>query len=311
MLDRRYNDRVEFRILGPLEVTARSRTILLPAAKQRTLLGVLLLHPNEVVSPEQLADELWGERTPPSATKLIQTYIGKLRTALGSGLIETRPSGYLLRLDGEALDAARFQRLADEAKHLADAGEPLDAASRYCEALSLWRGPVLVDVSFESLARNEVRRLEEARMVALMDRIDCELVLGHGDELVPELQALVRRYPLRERLRAQLMLALYRSGRQVEALELYAQTHRMLRDELGLEPSPRLQELEREILRHDPKLEPPLGPPHGRELSRGRRHRLRDETYTSLLSKLAKELGNFGRMDQYADSTFRRTTDAD
>jgi len=301
---------VDFRILGPLEVTGTSGTIVLPAARQRTILGVLLLHPNEVVSQAQLADELWGERKPPSAAKLVQTYIGKLRSALESAVIETRPPGYLLRLDEEGLDAARFRRLVGDARGLTEAGQPMQAASRYCEALLLWRGPALANVSFESLTRSDVDRLEEERVVALMDRIDCELVLGQGDELVPELQTLVKRYPLRERPRAQLMLALYRSDRQAEALELYAETRRMLRDELGLDPSPRLQELEREILRHDPKLEPAAEPQGRQQLSRRRTHRLRDDAYASLLSELATELGDFGRTDQYAGKVFQRMQDA-
>jgi DNA-binding SARP family transcriptional activator len=308
-LDPRYKDQVDFRILGSLEVTGTRGAIVLPAAKQRTILGALLLRPNEVVSQEQLADELWGERKPPSATKLVQTYIGKLRSALESGIIETRPPGYLLHLEEEALDAARFRRLVGEARHLMRAGEPMQAVGQYYEALRLWRGPALADVTFESLARDEVERLEEERLVALMGRIDCELLLGQGDELVPELQTLVTRYPLRERPRAQLMLALYRSGRQADALELYAATRRMLRDELGLEPSPRLQELEREVLRHDPRLEPPAAPPRRQEVPRRKPHRLRDDTYASLLSELAAQLGDFGRMDAYADSAFRRMQD--
>lgn len=297
---------MDFRILGPLEVTGSEGTIVIPAQKQRTTLGVLLLHPKEVVSQGYLADELWGERKPPSAAKLVQTYIGKLRSALGTSVIETRPPGYLLHIEEDALDAARFRRLVGEARHLMEAGEAIQAAGLYSEALLLWRGPALADVRFESIALNEVERLEEERLVALMGRIDCELLLGQGDELVPELQTLVKRHPLRERPRAQLMLALYRSGRQAEALELYAATRRMLRDELGLEPSPRLQELEREVLRHDPRLEPPAGPRRRQEVSRRKPHHLRNDTYASLLSELAAQLGDFGLMDPYADSAFRR-----
>ena len=184
------------------------------------------------MSRGRLADELWGERRPPSAAKLVQTYIGKLRSTIDSTVIETRPPGYLLRLGEEALDAARFRRLVGEARLRTEAGEPMQATSRYREALLLWRKPALADVSFESLARNEVDRLDEERVVALMDRIDCELVLGQGDELYPELQMLAKSYPLRERPRAQLMLALDRAGRQAEALELYAETRLMLREEL-------------------------------------------------------------------------------
>jgi DNA-binding SARP family transcriptional activator len=295
---------VEFRILGPLEVRGSRGTISLSAEKPRTVLGTLLLHPNEVVSQSRLADELWGERKPPSAAKLVQTYIGKLRSALASAVIATRPPGYLLQIAERELDATRFRRLVGEARHRMKAGAPSQAAGRYDEALRLWRGPALADVTFQSFALNEVERLEEERVVALMDRIDCELLLGQGAELVPELQTLVERYPLRERLRAQLMLALYRSGRQADALELYAVTRRMLRDEVGLEPSPRLQEMEREILRHDPRLEPPAAPPRRHEPRRPQR--LTYEAYASLLSELAAELRDFGRADDYADSAFRR-----
>jgi class 3 adenylate cyclase/tetratricopeptide (TPR) repeat protein len=244
---------VEFRILGPLEVTDPSGTIALPAAKPRTLLGVLLLHANEVVPQDRLVDELWGERAPPSATKLVQTYVGKLRAALGSAVIETRPPGYALPLEEQALDVARFRRLAGEARQLARV-EPMQAARVYFEALSLWRGPALADLSFESFARNEVNRLEEERVVALIDRIDCELLVGHDVELVPELETLVKRYPLRERFRAQLMLALYRAGRQADALTAYVEARHTLIEELGVEPSDELKELQRQILVHDPAL---------------------------------------------------------
>lgn len=188
----RYNDLVEFRILGPLEITGRSGKIALPAAKPRTLLGVLLLHANKAVSQDRLANELWGERTPSSAAKLVQTYIGKLRSALGSAVIETRSPGYLLRIEEEALDAARFRRLVGEARQLAGQGWLVQASSAYREALVLWRGPALADLSFESFARNEADQLDEERVIALMDRIDCDLILGHDNELIPELETLVK-----------------------------------------------------------------------------------------------------------------------
>jgi DNA-binding SARP family transcriptional activator len=299
----RYNDLVEFQILGPLEITGRSGKIALPAAKPRTLLGVLLLHANEVVSQDRLTDELWGERMPSSAIKLVQTYIGKLRSALGSAAIETRSPGYLLRIDEQALDAACFRRLVGEARRLAAQDRLVEASSAYCEALLLWRGPALADLSFESFAHNAVDQLEEERLIALMDRIDCDLMLGHDNELVPELETLIKQHPLRERPRAQLMLALYRSGRQADALNLYRDTRLTLRNELGLQPSPRLRELEREILRHDPRLGSPPKPPPRREVTR--RRRLRDNTHSELLLRLATELGDFGRMDVYADKQRR------
>jgi DNA-binding SARP family transcriptional activator/DNA-binding beta-propeller fold protein YncE len=248
---------VEFRILGPLEVADGERVISLEAPKQRALLGVLLLHPNEVVSSERLIDELWGERPPATAAKVAQTYVSQLRRALGPNAIVTRPPGYLLQIEEEALDAGRFRDLIAEARRLATNGEREQADALYREALALWRGPPLADVAFESFARNEVDRLAEERVEALSATVDCELALGRHDELVAELETLVRQYPLRERLRAQLMLALYRCGRQADALTAYQDARRTLLDELGLEPSRELQDLERAILTHDASLEAP------------------------------------------------------
>jgi DNA-binding SARP family transcriptional activator/DNA-binding beta-propeller fold protein YncE len=248
---------VDFRILGPLEVADGHRAIPFDAPKQRTLLGVLLLHPDEVVSSERLIDELWGERPPTTAVKVVQNYVSQLRRAIGPEMIVTRPPGYLLRIDGHALDAKRFRRLTSEGRSLAASGKQARAAALYGEAIALWRGPPLADVVFESFARNEAERLEEERLGALMDRVDCELALGRHNELVAELEELVGEYPLRERLRAQLMLALYRSGRQADALAAYQDARRTLIDELGLEPSSELQDLERAILAHDATLKAP------------------------------------------------------
>jgi DNA-binding SARP family transcriptional activator len=248
---------VDFRILGPLEVADGRSAISFDAPKQRTLLGVLLLHPDEVVSSERLIDELWGERPPATAIKVVQNYVSQLRRAVGPDVIVTRPPGYLLRIDGDSLDATRFRRLTSEGRSLAANGKQSRAAALYGEALALWRGSPLADVVFESFARNEVERLEEERLGALMDRIDCELALGRHNEFVGELEALVGEYPLRERLRAQLMLALYRSGRQADALAAYQDARRTLLDELGLEPSSELQDLERAILMHDTALKAP------------------------------------------------------
>jgi DNA-binding SARP family transcriptional activator len=256
---------VEFHILGPLEVADGDRAISLEAPKQRALLSVLLLHPNEVVSSARLIDELWGERPPATATKVVQTYVSQLRRVLGPGVIATRPPGYMLRVQEDALDAERFRRLTAEARRLAANGEQERAGVLFREALLLWRGPPLADVVFESFARNEVEQLEEERLGALMDRIDCELALGHHEGLAGELETFVKRYPLRERLRAQLMLALYRSGRQADALATYQDARRALVGELGLEPSRELQALEGAILNQDPALAatprlPPLAP---------------------------------------------------
>jgi DNA-binding SARP family transcriptional activator len=248
---------MQFRILGTLEVADGHGAIAFDAPKQRTLLAVLLLHANEVVSSGRLIDELWGERPPATATKVLQTYVSQLRKALGPDAILTRPPGYVLEVERDALDVVRFRRLTAEAQDLAAQGKPAEAEALFREALALWRGPPLADVVFESFARNEVEGLDEERLKAVMDRLDCELALGRHDQLVPELERLVGQYPLRERLRAQLMVALYRSGRQADALAAYQNARRTLVDELGLEPSAELQALERAILTHDAALDPP------------------------------------------------------
>jgi DNA-binding SARP family transcriptional activator len=248
---------VRFRILGPLDVTNDSGPIALDAPKQRALLGVLLLHPNETVSSERLIDELWGERPPATATKVLQTYVSQLRRVVGAETIGTRPPGYVLRIDEAMLDATDFRRLVIEARDLTASGDHEGASRLFREALSLWRGPPLADVVFESFARNETERLEEERLAALMDLIDSELALGHHSEVVLELELLVRQHPLRERLREQLMLALYRSGRQANALAVYQDARRTLVEELGIDPGGNLQELERAILTHDPTLDVP------------------------------------------------------
>lgn len=249
---------MEFRILGPLEVTDGPRAISIAASKQRALLGLLLLHANEVVSSDRLIDELWGERPPATATKVVQTYVSQLRRALGTDRIATRPPGYVLRTEEEdELDVARFRRLVVEARRSAGSGERREALVVYQKALDLWRGPPLADVAFESFARNEIERLDDERLDAITARIDGELEFGLHDQLVTELETLVAEYPLRERFRGQLMLALYRSGRQADALAAYQEARRNLADELGLEPGRELHDLERAILTHDAVLELP------------------------------------------------------
>jgi YVTN family beta-propeller protein len=260
---------VQFRILGSLEVADGDGAISLDPPKQRALLGVLLLYPNVVVSTERLIDELWGGRPPATAGKVLQTYVSQLRRALGSDRIVTRSPGYLLHVDGDDLDAEHFRRLAAEGRRLAGNGRQGEADDVFNEALALWRGAPLADVTLESFARSEVERLEEERLDALTDRIDCELALGRHHELTSELESLVKHYPLRERLRAQLMLALYRSGRQADALAAYQDARRTLVEELGLEPGRELQDLERAILTHDAALEAPAQRGSGARRRRG------------------------------------------
>ena len=213
-----------------------------------------LLHANEVVPSERLIDELWGERPPPTVTKILQNAVSHLRRALGDGRLLTRGHGYELRVEPEELDLRQFQRLAEEGRAASD-------GAKLREALALWRGPALVDLRDETFAQHASLDLEEERLGVLEDRIAADLAEGGGAELVPELERLVREHPLRERLHGQLMLALYRAGRQADALEAYQRARRTLMDELGLEPSPRLQELELGILNQDPELEaPPRAP---------------------------------------------------
>ena len=249
---------MRYRILGPLEIDRDGVPVGVPAAKQRTLLGALLLHSGEVLSTERLVDELWGENPPATATKTIQVYVSQLRKLLGEDAIATRPPGYALRLDGAELDAGLFEQLIREARQ---ADGPAAAATLYREALSLWRGPALDDVAFLSVTRHEVERLEDLRLAALTERIDCDLALGRHARLVGELQALAAENLVHERFVAQLMLALYGSGRQAEALEAYRAHRRRLQDELGIEPDEDIRRLETQILRHDPAVAPPAGAP--------------------------------------------------
>ena len=254
---------MEFRILGPLEVREGNRLLPLGGAKQRALLALLLLHANEVVSKDRLIDELWGERPPETVATMLQVYVSRLRKVLepkparrqSGQVLVTRANGYEIRLAPDDLDAWRFERLAGEAKDQLVEKDAARASATLRDALALWRGPALADFAYETFARAAIARLAELRVTALEDRIDADLTLGRHFELVGELQELITKQPSRERLRGQLMVALYRSGRQGEALEVFQQTRRVLIDELGIEPSPSLQQLERAILNQDPTLE--------------------------------------------------------
>jgi predicted ATPase/DNA-binding SARP family transcriptional activator len=247
---------MRFGILGPLEATDdHGRKLALGGPKQRAVLAILLLHANEVVSTDRLIDLLWGERAPRTATKTIQVYVSMLRKALGDELLSSRGQGYVLRTEDAEVDAERFGVLVGDGRRALEQGDAGAAVEALGEALSLWRGPPLAEFAYEPFAQGEIARLEEARMAALEERTDAELALGGAAGLVGELRALVREQPLRERLRGQLMLALYRAGRQADALAVYRETSEVLRDELGLEPSRPLQELELAMLRQDPALQ--------------------------------------------------------
>jgi DNA-binding SARP family transcriptional activator/streptogramin lyase len=247
---------MEFRILGPLEVVDQGRLVKLGGSKQRSLLAFLLLHPNQVVSRDRLIDELWGGQPPDTAATAIQVHVSQLRKALGPDVIVTQPPGYLIRVRDSELDLERFERSVAQAQ-----GAPAaEACELLSEALALWRGPPLaeLDAPFAHAAR---LRLEEQRLAALELRIDSDLALGRHAQLVPELEGLVREHQLRERLRGQLMIALYRSGRQAEALDVYRTGRRLLDEELGLHPGEELRRLERAILEQDPSLAAPAGQP--------------------------------------------------
>jgi DNA-binding SARP family transcriptional activator len=236
-----------FRVLGPLEVRRDGQEIRVPAPKQRALLGLLLLHANEPLSPERLVDELWGEAPPPTARESLRNHVHALRRLLGPDVLERRTSGYVLHVEAGELDLAMFARLVAEARR----AEPRERAAKLRSALALWRGPPLVEFPSEPFAQHEIARLEEERLSALEDRIEVDLELGQHAALVPELESLVQRYPLREAFWGQLMLALYRAGRQAEALAAYRRAHRKFVDELGLEPGVRLRDLQRAILVQD------------------------------------------------------------
>jgi DNA-binding SARP family transcriptional activator len=234
---------VEYALLGPLEVRIDGRTIVVGRGKQRALLAILALNAGRVVSTERLIDELWGEEPPATATTALQVYVSRLRKLLGEGAIQTRDPGYLVEGD---VDVRQFDRLVSEARR----SEPEHAAALLSEALSLWRGAALCDSGLPL----EAARLEEQRVAATEQRIEADLASGLSSEIVVELESLVAEHPLREPFRAQLMLALYRAGRQAEALDTYRAARTTLLDELGIEPSPRLQQLEQAILRQDDSL---------------------------------------------------------
>jgi YVTN family beta-propeller protein len=256
---------VHFRVLGPVEVVADGRTLGLGGRRQRALLAALLLHANEVVSSERLIELVWGDAPPVTVTTALHGYVSGLRRLLEPGraadappeVLLTRAPGYLLRVENDDVDLHRFERLAREARDALARGEAEPALVLLQDALALWRGTPLDDLPPGPFAEAERQRLEELRLAAAEDRIDAELALGRHAHVVGEITALVARHALRERLRAQLMLALYRSGRQGEALAAYQDARRTLLDELGIEPTPELQRLERAILNQDPALAAP------------------------------------------------------
>ena len=244
---------MEIRLLGPLGVLREGEPVPLPRRQQRALLAALALHAGEVVSTDRLIEDLWGAGAPRSALGSLQNAVSALRKSVGPDVLLTQQPGYRLALEPDAVDALRFERLVEQAR----AAAPSARGRLLAEALALWRGPALADLAFEPFAGAAAARLEELRLGALEERIEADLEQGLHAALVPELESLVGQQPLRERLRGLLMLALYRCGRQAEALEVYRAARLALADELGLDPSPELQELERRVLRQDPALAAP------------------------------------------------------
>jgi DNA-binding SARP family transcriptional activator/DNA-binding beta-propeller fold protein YncE len=247
---------MQVRILGPLEVWDDGRVVELGAGRQRALLALLALHARESVASDRLIEELWGGSPPPTAPKALQNLVSQLRRSLGPAAIETVSAGYRLPLADGDLDAQLFERLVAQGRRVLE-DDPRQAAQIIREGLGLWRGRALADFAYDEFAQGEIARLDEIRLGAIEDRIDADLATSGATTFVPELEQLVSAHPLRERLRGQLMLALYRSGRQAEALEVFRDGRIVLQEELGLEPGVALRELEQAILNQDPELGPP------------------------------------------------------
>ena len=244
------------RILGPFQLEDGGRQITVGGVRQRAVLADLVLNANAVMPSEQLLVELWGEDSPPGAANALQAAISRLRRVLPAGRLNTTARGYMLRLFPAELDAAQFEQLIFEGRDALVTGAVAEAVQLLDQAMALWRGPPLTDFRYEPFAQAEIARLEELRLACLEERNEAKLALGSAGELAAELGRMVTDHPLRERLRGQLMLALYRSGRQAEALEVYRQFRNTFMEELGLEPSSALRELQAAILRHDPVLAP-------------------------------------------------------
>jgi DNA-binding SARP family transcriptional activator len=245
---------LDFSILGPLEATGDAGALKLAGGKPRALLALLLLNADRAVPTRRIVDDLWGDAAPDTAQKMVQIYVSQLRKQLPDGMLRTRAPGYLVDLHGHSLDLRRVERLGEDGRSALAQGRFAEAAERLHDALALWRGPALAEFE-EPFAELESARLEEQRVAYLEDRIEADLALARHGELVGELETLARRHPQRERLRGQLILALYRSGRHAEALESYQQFRRMLADELGIDPPVRLKDLERRMLQQDPSLD--------------------------------------------------------
>jgi DNA-binding SARP family transcriptional activator len=303
---------IEFRVLGPLEVLEDGEPLSLGGRKQRMVLAMLLLEAGRVVSSERLIDAIWGDEPPRTALTSLQNSISQLRKLLGSDTLVTRPPGYQLSIESEQLDLARCRRWLDEAR----GAEPARRSELLRAALELWRGPALAELAQEMFAQSEIARLEELRLTLLEQRIEADMAIGRHQEVVGELEAIVAEHPLRERFRGQLMLALYRAGRQAEALRHYQEGRQQLVGELGLDPSPALQSLHGAILRQELPLEPLAstgpGDDHFAEvvtaLMNGRVVPVLGADYSQLARALADRFGlandgDLTRVSQYVEVT--------
>ena len=285
----------DFQLLGPIEVRVDDVPLDLGGPRQRAVLAILMLDPNRVVSSDRLIGGVWGERPPASAAATLQSYVSRLRKALGAEMLVSSSAGYQLRTDPQRIDVVRFERLAETGRRALGAEAPQDAREALQEALSLWRGEPFGDLAYEAWAVPEATRLAELRAATTEDRVEADLALGRHAELIPELELLVLRYPLRERLRGQLMLALYRSERQAEALEAYQQARDALVEELGLDPGRSLQALEQAILRHDPALDL-RATPAGAQIESGAQLVGREHELGGLRAAIESTLAGGGRL---------------
>ncbi|MFD4880286.1 BTAD domain-containing putative transcriptional regulator [Streptomyces sp. NPDC058420] len=270
---------MEIQVLGPLCAAVNGDSIVPTAGKPRQVLALLALYPGRVVPVSTLMEEIWGTELPQSAVTTLQTYIMQLRRSLGTAMgpgapggaknvLATRHGGYLLQVPPQSVDVHTYERLIGEGQEAFEQGEDERAARCFRQALALWQGAALVDVRLGPVLEIEVLRLEESRLVTVERRIDADLRLGRHAELIAELTDLVARHPQHEGLHAQAMLALYRSGRQASALDIYRRLRRRLIDELGVEPTPQLQRLHQAMLAVDPELDVMAGPRRGSTFDR-------------------------------------------
>ncbi|HEV3471919.1 MAG TPA: BTAD domain-containing putative transcriptional regulator, partial [Actinomycetota bacterium] len=256
MAAREHGRVIELRVLGPVEVLRNGQMVRIPGDRERALLALVVIERGGVLSTDQLIDRLWGDHLPDNPSNALQAVVSRLRRAIGNEAIVTKKPGYALGIELDAIDASRFEDLLERATAVG-LEEPARTSRLLAEALSLWRGPAYADLAYEDLARDERSRLEELRIAAMEEKVAADLALGRNREALMELERLIVDHPLRERLRAQLMLALYRAGRQSDAVAAYQETRRVLAEELGLDPGPELENTYQLILRQDPSLQAP------------------------------------------------------